>query len=78
VKDYIHRSGRTGRAGRDGEVVSLIDGSARKSTIRLLKGSDIDVTFSDFPFEDVDGTPDAIGAIGTVPTRSLVDQRQMS
>ena len=78
VKDYIHRSGRTGRAGRDGEVVSLLDGSARKSTVRLLKGSDIEVTFKDFPFEDDESIADAIGAIGTVPTRSLVDQRQMS
>ncbi|NCZ91698.1 MAG: hypothetical protein EBY96_04585, partial [Actinobacteria bacterium] len=60
------------------EVVSLLDGSARKSTIRLLKGSDIEVTFKDFPFEDDESIADAIGAIGTVPTRSLVDQRQMS
>ena len=80
VKDYIHRSGRTGRAGRDGEVISLIDASARKSVIRLLKGTDISVTFADFAFEtdDADDNEDAIGAIGTVPTRSLVDQRQMS
>jgi superfamily II DNA/RNA helicase len=72
VKDYIHRSGRTGRAGRDGEVVSLIDASARKSTVRLLKGSDVEVNFSDFPFETDESEPDAIGAIGTVPTRSLL------
>ena len=72
VKDYIHRSGRTGRAGRDGEVVSLVDGSGRKSTVRLLKGSGIEVSFSEFPFTDEESTPDAIGAIGTVPSRSLL------
>ena len=72
VKDYIHRSGRTGRAGRDGEVVSLVDGSGRKSTVRLLKGSGIEVSFSEFPFADEESTPDAIGAIGTVPSRSLL------
>ncbi|MFM9138232.1 MAG: hypothetical protein ACKOQZ_08915 [Actinomycetota bacterium] len=60
-------------------MVSLIDASAKKSTIRLLKGSDIDVEFSDFPFEPREEVvADAIGAIGTVPTRSLVDQMQMS
>ena len=72
VKDYIHRSGRTGRAGRDGEVVSLIDASARKSTMRLLKGSDVEVSFSDYAFGGPEATPDAIGAIGTVPSRSLL------
>lgn len=72
VKDYIHRSGRTGRAGRDGLVMSLIDASARKSVVRLLKGSGIDVTFSDFTFDIETEEPDAIGAIGTVPGRSLL------
>ena len=72
VKDYIHRSGRTGRAGRDGEVVSLIDASARKSTMRLLKGSDVEVNFSDYAFGAPEAAPDAIGAIGTVPSRSLL------
>ena len=72
VKDYIHRSGRTGRAGRDGEVVSLIDASARKSTMRLLKGSDVEVNFSEYAFGAPEATPDAIGAIGTVPSRSLL------
>jgi superfamily II DNA/RNA helicase len=37
-KDYIHRSGRTGRAGQKGVVISLIDKSMRRSTGQLTKG----------------------------------------
>ena len=39
-KDYVHRSGRTGRAGADGTVISLVtpdqSGSARTHAARLL------------------------------------------
>lgn len=39
-KDYIHRIGRTGRAGKTGEAISLVDGNERrmlKDIERLLK-----------------------------------------
>jgi len=37
-KDYIHRSGRTGRAGMKGTVISLIDKSMRRTTTSLCRG----------------------------------------
>ena len=36
-KDYIHRSGRTGRAGEKGVVISFVDKSIRRSTTQLTK-----------------------------------------
>lgn len=56
-KDYVHRSGRTGRAGSRGVVVSLVDPSQRRSVVRDMRSLGIDVQWSDAP-----GTP--------VPTRA--------
>ena len=36
-KDYVHRSGRTGRAGASGTVVSLIGGEHRKTASRMQR-----------------------------------------
>jgi superfamily II DNA/RNA helicase len=43
-KDYVHRSGRTGRAGATGRVVTLLNSQQRLDGIRMLKGLDIDGT----------------------------------
>ncbi len=45
-KDYVHRSGRTGRAGKRGVVVSLVDPSQRRSVVRDMKSIDIDVLWA--------------------------------
>ncbi len=45
-KDYVHRSGRTGRAGKRGVVVSLVDPSQRRSVMRDMKSIDIDVQWA--------------------------------
>ena len=42
-KDYIHRSGRTGRAGMTGTVVTLIDKGQRKDAVKIKKGAGVDV-----------------------------------
>src|SRR5690606_4241395 len=38
-----HRSGRTGRAGMTGTVVTLIDKSQRKDAVKIKKGAGVDV-----------------------------------
>ncbi|WP_042366908.1 DEAD/DEAH box helicase, partial [Streptacidiphilus neutrinimicus] len=43
-KDYLHRSGRTARAGRSGTVVTLILPHQRRSTFRLLEDAGVDAT----------------------------------
>jgi superfamily II DNA/RNA helicase len=49
-KDYIHRSGRTGRAGGDGTVVALLDKGQRKDAVKLKKAAgvgDVEITEPD-------------------------------
>jgi superfamily II DNA/RNA helicase len=43
AKDYVHRSGRTGRAGARGVVVSLVDPSQKRSVVRDMRSIGIDV-----------------------------------
>jgi superfamily II DNA/RNA helicase len=46
-KTYLHRSGRTGRAGKDGTVVTLIPRSRRRKMEDLLRRADRDGIFTD-------------------------------
>ncbi|WP_407943817.1 DEAD/DEAH box helicase [Marisediminicola senii] len=43
-KAYLHRSGRTARAGKEGEVVTLVLPTQRKDTAQLLRKAEITVT----------------------------------
>jgi superfamily II DNA/RNA helicase len=43
-KAYLHRSGRTARAGKEGEVVTIVLPTQRKDTAALLKKAEITVT----------------------------------
>ena len=72
-KDYIHRSGRTGRAGQKGVVISLIDKSMRRSTGQLTKGMKFEVNYVDPDFEAivVPTKPVRPGEIGTVKALAL-------
>jgi superfamily II DNA/RNA helicase len=66
-KDYIHRSGRTGRAGMKGTVISLIDKSMRRTTTSLCRGMKFDVIY-DEPNFDLSEPAKAVrpGEIGAV------------
>ena len=73
-KDYIHRSGRTGRAGEKGVVISFVDKSLRRSTTQLTKNMPFDVVFVDPQFVDtsVPAQSPRPGSIGTVRTLALI------
>ncbi|CAB4791096.1 MAG: DEAD/DEAH box helicase [Actinobacteria bacterium] len=73
-KDYIHRSGRTGRAGEKGVVISFVDKSIRRSTTQLTKNMPFDVVFVDPQFVDTSMPAQSPrpGSIGTVHTLALI------
>ncbi len=53
-KDYIHRSGRTGRAGSTGVVIGLVMPDKRKDTRKLLRALDLGIGVTE---PDVDALP---------------------
>lgn len=67
-KDYIHRSGRTGRAGSKGVVISLVESSQKRTVNKLARDAGVDADFVEPDFEPAD--PDQIearpGALGGV------------
>lgn len=67
-KDYIHRSGRTGRAGLKGVVISLVDKSQRRAVSLLTKKMPFDVEFLDpempsLPSEKKSIRPGTVGGV---------------
>ena len=67
-KDYIHRSGRTGRAGSKGVVISLVESSQKRAVNKLARDAGVEADFVEPDFEPAD--PDQIearpGALGGV------------
>jgi superfamily II DNA/RNA helicase len=67
-KDYIHRSGRTGRAGSKGVVISLVDNSQKRTVNKLARDAGVDADFiaPDFEAADpdqIDARPGAVGGV---------------
>ncbi len=63
-KDYVHRSGRTGRAGADGIVVSLVGGDQSKAVKTMQK--QLDLPFG-LTAPDLDSLPETPVFIPTAP-----------
>lgn len=61
-KAYLHRSGRTARAGSEGDVVTLCLPTQKKDLAALLKKADITVT----PVQVTASSPEVVALIGEV------------
>ena len=61
-KDYLHRSGRTARAGATGTVVSLVTHQQRKAVRRLQQDLNIDAPIDAPNLADLDGGGQVLGA----------------
>ncbi len=67
-KDYIHRSGRTGRAGSKGVVISLVDPSQKRSVSKLARDAGVGADFVAPEFgpadpEQIDARPGELGGV---------------
>lgn len=69
-KDYLHRSGRTGRAGRSGTVVAFVPPSRQRIARRLADDLEVAVAWSD------SGRPAERGSVGQRHERPRRDDRQ--
>jgi len=63
-KDYIHRSGRTGRAGQDGRVISMVVDDKKKIARQLMKDLGQKPGFDDL---DLDALPPVVKRVKVKP-----------
>jgi len=59
-REYIHRIGRTARAGNDGKAINLISGRDHDNFSRVLRYNDVEITKEDkieVPFVDIKWVP---------------------
>lgn len=68
-KDYLHRSGRTARAGAAGVVVSLVSNGQDSDVRKLLRGLNLDAPIETPSFERLDTGGHRIGGAGSRPAR---------
>jgi len=71
-KTYLHRSGRTGRAGKQGTVITLVPRSRRRKVEDLLRRAERDAIFTDVK-PDSPLLAQIAGPIAPAPAVSLLD-----
>lgn len=64
-KDYVHRSGRTGRAGARGTVVSFVDPAQRRGVVRDMRTIGVDVQWADDKPTSTRPRPGDVGWLAT-------------
>ncbi|MCP4965733.1 MAG: DEAD/DEAH box helicase [bacterium] len=69
-KDYLHRSGRTARAGASGTVVSFVSGNQRRTVGRMQRELDLSAPISEPRLEDLQDGGHRIGEPGSRESRS--------
>ena len=75
-KAYIHRSGRTARAGQGGVVVSLIEPNGRRAARRLQREVGIDVDIVDPDIASI--TPFGDSTATLAPAREVRERQRLS
>jgi superfamily II DNA/RNA helicase len=75
-KDYLHRSGRTARAGATGTVVSLVTGEQRRSVQRMQRDLALEAPIAPPHLGDLDGGGHRIGDPAPPPQRRSPDRPQ--
>jgi superfamily II DNA/RNA helicase len=65
AKSYLHRSGRTARAGREGCVVTLTTPRQRPQVVRLQEGAGVEALHHDFRSAPARLTAEALALTGT-------------
>ena len=65
-KDYVHRSGRTGRAGASGVVVAMLGAAQRKDATKLARDAEVEVEIGE---PDVAALPEGHAAFSSARVR---------
>ncbi|MET9108353.1 DEAD/DEAH box helicase [Streptomyces zhihengii] len=84
-KDYLHRGGRTARAGESGSVVTLVTPNQRRDTTRLLRAAGItpqttEIRSGDEALNRITGaqTPSGVPVVITAPVVERAKRRSAS